>query len=336
MQISTQGAEKPQSIESVISSTIDNLFNKAEGQGTQGTQLPTGTGAVDFQAQQQPKVDDFTQKRMDGANMASQLDLSEGAMKVMNRFTQGGQGEANILEKPTEANCQRPASDKRNADQIINDNPVLKNLGDQKDIKKDQLKERCGDWENEPDPQKRADAAYKAAKVLNYIDCTKDRDGDERDCAGDGNIEGITSDGDARHGTEAGMVKDFAEKGFDAICGDGERQLDQTTDSHVRKDGSNKDNFQWFVGEVGKVLSKIPILGTVWGPTLEGFGEGRSLGDSFAKAAEGYGKGMAKAIPAILQGPAGIARLGIREGIETAVTEGYKAATGKSDPPPFS
>ena len=43
-----------------------------------------------------------------------------------------------------------------------------------------------------------------------------DRSSKVQNGQGDGNIEGITKDGDARHGTEAGMVKDFAEKGYGA------------------------------------------------------------------------------------------------------------------------
>lgn len=42
--------------------------------------------------------------------------------------------------------------DNRSADQIINDNPVLKNLGNQKDIKQEELKKQFGDWTaNNPD-----------------------------------------------------------------------------------------------------------------------------------------------------------------------------------------
>ena len=43
---------------------------------------------------------------------------------------------------------------------------------------------------------------------------------------------GITHDGDAGHGTEAGNWKDFVEKGYSALKGD--HRLDKTSDSHVR------------------------------------------------------------------------------------------------------
>jgi hypothetical protein len=94
------------------------------------------------------------------------------------------------------------------------------------------------------------------SKVLEDIDSSKNANGMGRGkAAGDGNIEGITADGDARHGTEAGLLKDFAEKGYDALKVN--HTLDTTTDTHVRSDGSNKDNGDWFFDEVGKALGAI-------------------------------------------------------------------------------
>jgi hypothetical protein len=157
---------------------------------------------------------------------------------------------------------KRPPGDNRTAEQIINDNPVLKNLGDQKDINREGLKKQCGDWtENNPDPKSRADAAYRMAKVLNHIDTSKGAKGGDRGgkAAGDGNIEGITKDGDARHGTEAGNLKDFSEKGYSALKKD--HRLDTTNDTHVKEDGSNYDNFQWAAHEAEKKLGDIPIIG---------------------------------------------------------------------------
>ncbi|WP_433977412.1 hypothetical protein [Erwinia sp. E_sp_B01_9] len=56
--------------------------------------------------------------------------------------------------------------DNRSADQIINDNPVLKNLGNQKDIKQEDLKKQFGDWtSNNPDEKSRA----LAAKNMSYF-----------------------------------------------------------------------------------------------------------------------------------------------------------------------
>jgi len=67
-----------------------------------------------------------------------------------------------------------------------------------------------------------------------------------------------------------------------------DHRLDTTNDTHVKKDGSNKDNFQWFCGEAGKALSFIPIVGK----TLQGIGDSEggflgALGGGLKGAAEG-------------------------------------------------
>ena len=149
----------------------------------------------------------------------------------------------------------RPEGDNRSAEEIIEDSPALANLGDQKDIQIDKLKERCGDWtEDNPDPESRADAAYNMSQVLEYIDSCKNREGGYRG-PGDGNIEGITDDGDARRGTEAGMLKDFGDQGYSALPEN--HQLDQTDDPYVELDGSNKDNFEKFMDDVGEFLGPL-------------------------------------------------------------------------------
>ncbi|NOK15581.1 hypothetical protein [Corallococcus carmarthensis] len=165
------------------------------------------------------------------------------------------------------ANDKRPAGDNRSAAQIVDDSPVLKKLGRQKDIKFEQLCKQTG---VDPkldlkDPKQNADGVYRLTKVLEFIDSAKASTGGDRSSKvqggqGDGNIEGITKDGDARHGTEAGMLKDFAEKGYSFL---GEHQLPTTKDTHVKADGSNKDNFQWAAGEAGKALWFVPGLSNV-------------------------------------------------------------------------
>jgi len=165
------------------------------------------------------------------------------------------------------ASDKRPAGDNRSAAQIVDDCPALKNLGRQKDIKFEQLCKQTG---IDPkldlkDAKQNPDAVYRLAKVLEFIDSAKAATGGERsnkvqNGRGDGNIEGITKDGDARHGTEAGMVKDFAEKGYSFL---GAHQLPTTQDTHVKADGSNKDNFQWFAGEAGKHLWFLPAVSNV-------------------------------------------------------------------------
>ncbi|WP_217440857.1 hypothetical protein [Myxococcus sp. CA056] len=187
------------------------------------------------------------------------------------------------------ANDKRPAGDKRSAAQIVDDSPALKNLGRQKDIKFDQLCKQTG---IDPkldlkDAKQNPDAVFRLAKVLEFIDSAKastggDRDSKVKNGKGDGNIEGITKSGDARHGTEAGMVKDFAEQGYSFL---GEQKLPTTKDTHVKADGSNKDNFQWAAGEAGKHLWFLPAVSNV----LTGIGnsEGGAKG-VFEGAAKGY------------------------------------------------
>jgi hypothetical protein len=167
-----------------------------------------------------------------------------------------------------QATDKRPRGDTRSAADIVKDSPALARLGRQKDIKFNELCKQTG---VDPkldlkDSRQNPDAVYRLAKVLEYIDSSKISDGGERTGKvqggkGDGNIEGITKHGDARHGTEAGMVKDFAEKGYASLGSD--HRLPTTSDTHVKKDGSNKDNFQWFVGEAGKHLWFLPGVSNV-------------------------------------------------------------------------
>ena len=200
------------------------------------------------------------------------------------------------------ANDKRPAGDNRSAAQIVDDTPALKNLGRQKDIKFDQLCKQTG---VDPkldlkDPKQNADGVYRLAKVLEFIDSAKASTGGDRDSkvkggVGDGNIEGITKDGDARHGTEAGMVKDFAEKGYSFL---GEHQLPTTKDTHVKADGSNKDNFQWAAGEAGKALWFLPGVSNV----LTGVGNSEG---GFKGVLEGAAKGYVNTLKGAAEGVIG-------------------------------
>ncbi|MHA7632824.1 hypothetical protein [Corallococcus sp. M7] len=200
------------------------------------------------------------------------------------------------------ANDKRPAGDNRTAAQIVDDSPVLKNLGRQKDIKFEQLCKQTG---VDPkldlkDPKQNADGVYRLTKVLEFIDSAKastggDRSNKVKGGMGDGNIEGITKDGDARHGTEAGMLKDFAEKGYSFL---GEHQLPTTKDTHVKADGSNKDNFQWAMGEAGKALWFIPGVSNV----LTGIGDSEG---GFKGVLEGAAKGYVNTIKGAAEGVIG-------------------------------
>ncbi len=159
------------------------------------------------------------------------------------------QGGASAPSKPS-ADDKRPAGDTRSAEQIIDDNPTLKNLGNQSNVK-DNLKKQVGDFEHDPD------AAYRASKVMDYVKSSKTSDGGDRSggVKDDGKIDGFTKDGDARHGTEAGLLQDFGKDGYSALKDD--HRLDTTKDEHVKKDGTNMDNLAYAGHEVARGISSI-------------------------------------------------------------------------------
>ena len=150
-------------------------------------------------------------------------------------------GESNQHFVPRE-NIKRPPGDIRSAEQIINDNPILKDLDNQKGISRDLMYKvngqtfvkkpqqekniyfemaykKLGDWSpNNPDPESRADAAYNAARVLNWIDSSLTATGQSRgNAANNGVLEGFTSSGYALDGTPARMWQEFAEEGYGAL-----------------------------------------------------------------------------------------------------------------------
>ncbi len=199
--------------------------------------------------------------------MLQPADIFQGAPEVSPEAAPEQPAEPVQEDNGLSAESKRPKGDTRSAAQIVDDTPALKNLGRQKDIKWDDLCKQTGvDSKLDiKDAKQNPDAVYRMAKVLEFIDSTKGADGSDRsgkvqNGQGDGNIEGLTKDGDARHGTEAGMLKDFAEQGYKFL---GEHQLPTTNDTHVKADGSNKDNFQWAMGEAGKALWFVPGVSNV-------------------------------------------------------------------------
>ncbi len=228
-------------------------------------------------------------------------------------------------------NDTRPPGDNRSAAEIVDGSPVLAHLGRQKDIKFDQLCKQTG---VDPsldlkDPKQNPDAVYRLSKVLEFIDSSNASNGGERsnkvqNGQGDGNIEGITKDGDARHGTEAGMVKDFAEKGYSALGTD--HQLPTTNDSHVKADGSNKDNFQWFAGEVGKNLWFIPGVSNV----LTGIGNSEG---GFLGAIKGAAGGVLQTWKGAAEGILGAVTKG-RINPATLALGAYKGALSETEAAP--
>lgn len=129
-----------------------------------------------------------------------------------------------IPVKPS-ADQKRPQGDTRSAEQIINDSPLLKNLGTQDNVDR-KLADKVGDYKHD------ADAAYRAVKVLEYIEKVG-RDGkpaaqrDELNNIGNGQIDGYTKGGEARHDSEAGRLQDFTRgKGYADLVDGGTRRQD--------------------------------------------------------------------------------------------------------------
>ncbi len=123
--------------------------------------------------------------------------------------------------KPS-ADQRRPADDTRSARQIIDESPLLKNLGSQDNVDK-KLIDKVGDYKND------ADATYRAVKLLEYIEKV-DRDGKpaaphgDSNKIGNGRIDGYTKDGEARHDSEAGRLQDFTRgNGYEGLV-DGNTQ----------------------------------------------------------------------------------------------------------------
>ncbi|MGO3127711.1 MAG: hypothetical protein ACTIJY_06540 [Luteimonas sp.] len=132
----------------------------------------------------------------------------------------------------------RPAGDDRSAQDIIDDNPVLKNLGNQSGIR-DKLNDFVGgDMYNNPDQ------AFQAAALLTNIKSLTQADGQPRsvELQGNGKIDGFTKDGDARHGTEAGVLQDITKHGLDYLVQLNGR-LPSTDDKQVNADGTNINNW---------------------------------------------------------------------------------------------
>lgn len=152
---------------------------------------------------------------------------------------------------PPNENTRRPPGDDRSAQEIINDNPVLKHLGNQSGIR-DKLNKLVGG-----NMYHDADQAFLAAAILTNIKSMAQANGVQRtpEQQGNGKIDGFTADGDARHGTEAGMLQDVCKYGLDHLV-DANHRLDTTNDTHVRPDGTNMDNLEWGWQQFG-----APILG---------------------------------------------------------------------------
>lgn len=153
---------------------------------------------------------------------------------------------------------ERPEGDERSAQQIIDDSPLLKNLGNQSGVK-DMLKEQVGDFEHD------ADAAYRATQVLDHV-VRYDENG-ERLAGKDvdnTSIDGFTKGGDARHGTEAGRLQDFGKYGFESLKGE-LQHVDDVGKDDKRREAAEKAGVVWELPEDDKrsaqdIIDDNPLL----------------------------------------------------------------------------
>jgi hypothetical protein len=124
---------------------------------------------------------------------------------------------------------QRPKDDNRSAQQIIDDSPLLKNLGNQSDVKK-MLENRVGDFTKDPD------AAFRATQVLEHIEKLDESGGRVAGKEVDnGRVDGFTKGGQAKHGTEAGRLQDFGKYGFSNLKGELKELSTASNDSKARE-----------------------------------------------------------------------------------------------------
>ncbi len=173
---------------------------------------------------------------------------------------------------------KRPDGDTRSAKEIIDATPLLKNLGNQSDVK-DNLKKQVGDFEND------ADAAYRATQVLEHVVSIEENgklltgyDARNKD---NNSIDGFTKDKEARHGTEAGRLQDFGKYGYSSLKGDLMHVKDAThTDKAAPPDEPqdvqalrDKYNIPTF-GAEGLMDMELPNDKTVGGQTAENFVQG--------------------------------------------------------------
>lgn len=138
---------------------------------------------------------------------------------------------------------ERPSDDKRSAQDIIDDSPLLKNLGNQSGVR-DSLEQRVGG-----DIETDADAAFRAVQVLEHIEKF---DGDGNRLAGkdvdNGEINGFTGGGDAKNGTEAGRLQDFGKYGFETLKGEMDNADAVGDDDNARAD-AEKAGIKWELPE---------------------------------------------------------------------------------------
>ena len=187
-------------------------------------------------------------------------------------------------DEPIEDKYKTADGKTKSAKDILDESPVCKNLGNQKDIKELRAgaKEKFGDWETEKDPEKAARSAIKFRQLLEYADNSKSKNGNDRgEEEGNGSLSGITKGGDIRKGGEASTAIDYIRHGRQFVVDntDGGR-LQDTKDKYVREDGTTRSDAGQFFVDIGKGISHvIPGLGNVIAGAADGIDRGAQKGD---------------------------------------------------------
>ncbi|MGI2033192.1 type III effector HrpK domain-containing protein [Rhizobium panacihumi] len=153
---------------------------------------------------------------------------------------------------------ERPEGDDRSAQDIIDNDPLLKNLGNQSQVK-DMLKERVGDFEKD------ADAAYRASQVLHHVE-RFDENGKEiaNNDVANGEINGFSNSNEAYHGTEAGRLQDFGKHGFESLKGKMSNP-DTVGEDKQAREAAEKAGIKWELPEGDKrsaqdIIDDNPVL----------------------------------------------------------------------------
>lgn len=140
-------------------------------------------------------------------------------------------------ERPTAA-TGRPEGDHRTAEEIINANPTLKNLNYQPTIYKngtigkylskrylEGIYKHTGDWtEANKDPKSRADAAYNAARLFNFID-SPEAHAVRTSQHNDYFITGLISHNQIQEHSEHALLSSFIKNGYSSLLYKGEQQV---------------------------------------------------------------------------------------------------------------
>ncbi len=188
--------------------------------------------------------------------------------------------EKDVFHAPHSA-TGRPKGDSRTAEQIISDNRIFRSLPSS--IPREALFKQLGDWTaSNLDPQKRADAAYNAAHVLNYIDALESKNTSRLpENYGNGEIEGeyesplLPPFNEAWIGenTEAALLDRFSKEGYRVlgdhgapVASDHEKITTQRpATASGRPAGDNRSaenilNANPIVGRIESTLETVPNL----------------------------------------------------------------------------